>query len=488
MKERQLFDQYRIRRTEDALAALLRAYERSIYNVCYQILGHAQSAEDASQKTFMELLGLLERTSDGDHFRRLVHQVAFHVALNARKESQTRRRYEHRGADAPALLPDEPGRSELVDVLHEHLARLDDESRSLVVERYFEGLTLESLAARRGCSTVAIWKKLEHAKGTLRRSLVGAGFAGMVALLDSRLEAMSGGPPSPDLVGPIVLGHTSGLKTAGMVSSGMTLGGVIMRKKAAMVLVAGLLVAAAGGSAFVRFRAAPEPLAPRGRSALIGEIPSSLPDPALVAQTLSPGEQSASLLVSPAADPPQLVRAMTPLELWHETERRAGVDFEAALQWSRTLPSALDRDRALSCLSLCQCGIAGADALRATQLASEIKDPALRLHAQGEVARWWTYLSPEHALAWVVSLPESAVPSTPPQDEGERMIYYFSNSRRMILMSCIGAWTAPIRNEEGVNEVPEDRVGAARRWILEAPLVADLKSDLLGCLPGARKP
>jgi hypothetical protein len=120
-------------------------------------------------------------------------------------------------------------------------------------------------------------------------------------------------------------------------------------------------------------------------------------------------------------------------------------------------------------------------------LASEIKDPAIRLHAQGEVARWWVYFQPVNALAWAVSLPEKAVPSTPPEDEGQRMLYYFSNSRRMILMECIGAWAAPIRNEEWVNECPQDKVDAARRWIEEAPLYPEMKADLLDCLPKGRK-
>src|SRR4029077_12772457 len=73
-------------------------------------------------------------------------------------------------AEGPGLITDE--------ALHDGLAKVDDSSRILVVEHYFSRRPLRELAVERGCSEVAVWKRLQNARERLKKTL------GSAALLD----------------------------------------------------------------------------------------------------------------------------------------------------------------------------------------------------------------------------------------------------------------------------------------------------------------
>jgi len=91
----------------EGLRSILQSCQDTVYNLCYQVLRHAQDAEDASQKTLLEVARALPRIQDATHLRRWVHRVSFHVALNARKKERIRMDYERRKA-AQAPGSDQP--------------------------------------------------------------------------------------------------------------------------------------------------------------------------------------------------------------------------------------------------------------------------------------------------------------------------------------------------------------------------------------------
>ena len=49
--EANVIDQVR-QGSEEAFTALVEAYQRPVYNLCYRMLGNAEEAEDAAQETF----------------------------------------------------------------------------------------------------------------------------------------------------------------------------------------------------------------------------------------------------------------------------------------------------------------------------------------------------------------------------------------------------------------------------------------------------
>src|SRR5204863_2069181 len=90
------------------------------------------------------------------------------------------------GADRPVLAD----REETADAVHAHLERLDDDLRTLVVDHYFDQKSLGKIATERGCSTAAVWKKLERAREKLRESIAKVGYAIGAPSLESFLASL----------------------------------------------------------------------------------------------------------------------------------------------------------------------------------------------------------------------------------------------------------------------------------------------------------
>src|SRR5258708_16963553 len=183
------FEDWRRQRDAGSRLRLLEAAQHPVYNLCAQVLGNSHDAEDAAQSVLLDLVAALPRLNDAEHCRRWLHRAALHAALNAKRRRKTRMEYEERKArrDAAAAAAGD----ELADAVHEQLATLDDELRSLLVEHYFERKTLEEMARDRGVSSVAVWKNLGKARERLKRVLSGALMAGAEPV-----------PPPPGPAGP----------------------------------------------------------------------------------------------------------------------------------------------------------------------------------------------------------------------------------------------------------------------------------------------
>jgi hypothetical protein len=106
------------------------------------------------------------------------------------------------------------------------------------VEHYYEGKPLDSMALERGCSKVAVWKRLEKAKEKLRTALFGAGLSVLALAMESRLEALVFTPAPKDLIGGTILAQASIVAGAGSPSSPFAVGAIAMKSK----LLAGALL------------------------------------------------------------------------------------------------------------------------------------------------------------------------------------------------------------------------------------------------------
>src|SRR5688572_1214474 len=189
-------------RSRAALVRLLDASQFLVFGVCYEILRHRQDAEDATQRVLLELQKGLADVRDADHFLHRVRLVAFRTALDTKRDRRRRIDRERKAAD---MTPAAPISDEVREAIHEAMAALDDESRALVIEHYFEKATLDEMGARRGVTGAAIWKRIESIKGKLRHGLVLAGLAAAASKADACLEAATFASPATNLVSGSVL-------------------------------------------------------------------------------------------------------------------------------------------------------------------------------------------------------------------------------------------------------------------------------------------
>jgi hypothetical protein len=223
---------------------------------------------------------------------------------------------------APPLL----GARELV-ALFEAMDSLDDRERALLLEHYFEKVPLAALGERRGVSAVAIWKRIDRAREKLKKSLLGAGFAGASSRFAEALEANVPIAPPMGLVGEAILER--------ILAGGLTLSATKSSVISVSILAALLLLAVGVGG--YRFLLSGESTpAPVGVSS--GEVGSTAPsDPGRV---LRPA--SASGLPDPVAPDSELVKLLEEYKAFFQEWKRQiaardiKIDFYAkARAWAK---------------------------------------------------------------------------------------------------------------------------------------------------------
>src|SRR5687767_15517837 len=67
------------------LVRLLKAYQDTVYSVCFQVLRHAQDAEDASQEALLKAVRQMDSIDDSERFSAWLYRVALHAALDLRR-------------------------------------------------------------------------------------------------------------------------------------------------------------------------------------------------------------------------------------------------------------------------------------------------------------------------------------------------------------------------------------------------------------------
>ena len=309
MGKEDLFEAYRSRRDPAALRALLDSYQGMVYNLTFQVLRHPQNAEDASQLVFLKLLDHLGKIADSEHLRRWVCQVSFHTALDLKRGEGRRMAHEKQGAGSEEP-PRSPGSDSALEILHEHMARLDDRARCLLADHYYGGQPLAELAARMGCSTVAVWKKIEKAKGSLRKSMTLAGVGGIATGLETTLGAIVSVPAPPGLLSPAILAKVGTAASLGHGAATVMTGGIALKLNTLAIASVIALAATILTLGVLRHRDAREIVAPvssrLGRSAVPSAPPfggSALPEPVPARSPVSRADSAGRPPAAPARKP-----------------------------------------------------------------------------------------------------------------------------------------------------------------------------------------
>ncbi len=180
-------------REESAFAEIVERHGPSVQRVCRRFLRCEHDVEDVFQATFLTLAlrasDVAWRASVGGW----VHDVARRLALKARTEAARRRRREtpvsnllpglHFGESGMLLDPTCP-LSRFTDEVEDREVRLAVDGavealppkyRDPVVLCYLEGRTNQEAAARLGYPAGSMSRRLEKARGLLRKRLVGRG-------------------------------------------------------------------------------------------------------------------------------------------------------------------------------------------------------------------------------------------------------------------------------------------------------------------------
>jgi RNA polymerase sigma factor (sigma-70 family) len=164
----------------ESFNALVRMYEGRIYNLCYRMLGDAESAADASQDAFLSAFRNL-RSFRGGSFRSWVLRIATNTCydvLRARKRRPTTSLDIETGAEedgSPLQIadggesPDDFAlRRELAAAIQHGLATLPEEQRIILILSDIQGLAYEEIAEITSTNLGTVKSRLSRGRARLR--------------------------------------------------------------------------------------------------------------------------------------------------------------------------------------------------------------------------------------------------------------------------------------------------------------------------------
>jgi RNA polymerase sigma-70 factor, ECF subfamily len=186
-----------------AFAALVETYQTGVYNLCYRMLGDAREAEDAAQETFLRSYSQLHRYDPSRPFNTWLFAIASHYCVDRLRK----RRLKWLSLDDDLLAEGEmwrsttPGPEEGVldherrDEVTAMLARLAPHDRSVIVLRYWSGLSYAEIADVLGATVSSVKSRLHRVRVAL-----GRGMTAEVGQHESRGEPLPGDaePAAPD--------------------------------------------------------------------------------------------------------------------------------------------------------------------------------------------------------------------------------------------------------------------------------------------------
>lgn len=154
----------------DAFGQLIRRYERTALAVAYAVVGDENIAGDATQDGFLRAWRRLDMLKDDGRFASWLCRIVRNAALDLRRKART----DATAVDKARVVDpiDELENRETTGQIADALASLDEASRTAVVMRYYEGLSVEAIAEALATTSSAVYMRLSRARETLRRRLL----------------------------------------------------------------------------------------------------------------------------------------------------------------------------------------------------------------------------------------------------------------------------------------------------------------------------
>ena len=158
-----------------AFSRLVELYQRSVYNLCYRMVGEATEAEDAAQEAFLRAYSQLHRYDPERPFKTWLFSIASHHCIDRLRK----RRVTWCDIDDepllghPALRERTPGPEEQA-IGHERsaaiqalLGRLAPKDRAAIVMRYWYDASYDEIAAATGATVSSVKSRLHRAREVL---------------------------------------------------------------------------------------------------------------------------------------------------------------------------------------------------------------------------------------------------------------------------------------------------------------------------------
>jgi RNA polymerase sigma factor (sigma-70 family) len=237
----------------EAFSEIVQRHAPIVYGASLRVLEDQSRAADVVQETFLQLLRDAGKITGS--VPSWLHRVATRKALDAVRADARRRKREARyAADKPLKTT----RWEDVSVhVDQGLDELDDETRRILIQRFFQGRTTTDIAADSGISQPTVSRRVESGVAQVRETLRKRGIIVAAAALGSLL-AQNAAQAAPAIVvkelgkialvgGSAAASGVGGAATASGAAAKAAAAGVLTGVKAKVITAAAVAVVGVGG-------------------------------------------------------------------------------------------------------------------------------------------------------------------------------------------------------------------------------------------------
>jgi RNA polymerase sigma-70 factor (ECF subfamily) len=164
----------------DAFGTLVRKYQDRLFRTMIALVGSREDAQDVVQDTFVRAFQNLGSYRSGAAFYTWLYRIAVNAAFSRSRRRRPKLSVDHHreqtGAD-PADVREGSNpqenleRRERVRQVHDALARLSEEHRTVLVLKELEGYRYEEIAAILKCPVGTVRSRLHRARAELREIL-----------------------------------------------------------------------------------------------------------------------------------------------------------------------------------------------------------------------------------------------------------------------------------------------------------------------------
>lgn len=165
----------------DAFDALVRAYERPVYNLAYRMTGNYDDANDVASEAFMRVFSAIPRFRGESAFATWLYRIVTNVFLDERKRRRAHPQvsledeFEVEGANLQRQVEDAaPGPNAIAEeqerrrILDRAIQRLPDFQREMITMYHILNMSYEDIAEVTGAPIGTVKSRLNRARLALR--------------------------------------------------------------------------------------------------------------------------------------------------------------------------------------------------------------------------------------------------------------------------------------------------------------------------------
>lgn len=158
-----------------ALEALIREYQKPVYNAAYRILGNPDDAADATQAAFLKVFENLDRYDPNYKFFSWIYRIAVNESINQFKRTNRLQPLDEEQVASHSGPDSEAASGDLQRGIQDGLMALNDDYRTVIVLRHFSDLSYRQISEILEIPEKTVKSRLYSARQLMKDRLIAIG-------------------------------------------------------------------------------------------------------------------------------------------------------------------------------------------------------------------------------------------------------------------------------------------------------------------------